>query len=533
MVYTPEPLTEFLVEVALGAGLSPGMKVLDPACGEGALLAGVARAAEGELALYGVDVDADAIEVARTRLAAPGARVDLRVGESLALDWTRAFPEVLGAGGFDVVIGNPPYIRHERLGPLKAQLASGYESHQGAADLFVCFFELGLRLLRPGGRLAFVAPNKWLRVGYGAGLRGLLAREAVLERIVDFGHAPLFQGTDAFPCVVVLRREPPGPETMVAVSRIPREAKGSLHSQAEGHQHAVPQTRLGASPWRLEPRELDSLLEHIAQVGVPLKDVLGEPLRRGVLTGCNEAFVVEQATRDRLILEDPRSAELLHPVARGRDLGRWQVAEPVRFLIATRRGVDLERYPAIRAHLEGYRKRLTPRVPGASGPGRKPGRYAWYELQDTTAYWPIFEGPKILHTDISWRPGFSRSREPLVVLNSAYVWPTDDLYLLGVVNSPVMWAWMWRRATHGKDEALRLIRSFTETLPIPDAPADLQREVAEAVEALCAGPAPDRVAGLEARVTSLVIRAFGLDDDQVKLLYSTAPPRMPGGVGHR
>jgi len=528
VVYTPEALARLLVAEAL-SDLKDAW-VLDPACGAGALLAQAQVLGCSPARLCGVDIDPGALAQARDRL---GEQAQLVQGDGLTLDLGEAFPEACAQGGFDAVVANPPYVRQERLGGRKDPLRGRFRAFHGAADLYVFFLERGLEALRPGGRLAVVVPNKWLRVGYGAALRQLLAREATIERLVDFGHAPLFRGSDAFPSVLVLRREPPARRAMVAVSEVPRAADGSLRARIEAHAHPVPQARWGRGPWRLEPEPLARLLDRIAERGTPLAQVLGSPVRRGVLTGFNAAFVVDRPTRDALVARDPRSAERLHPVARGRDLGRWAVTPPDHFLIDARRGFDVDRYPAIRDHLLPFRARLTPRQPGAGGPGRKPGRYRWCELQDTTAYWSVFEGPKLVHSDIAWRPAFGWSPEPLVVLNTAYVWPTRDLFLLGVVNSPVLWAWMWRRATHAKDEALRLIRSFIETLPIPDPPEPLRRDVADAVAELCAGAAGARAEVLEARVTQGVIRAFELDDEDVKLLSRTAPPRMPGALSWR
>lgn len=531
VVYTPPALAALLVREGLGAaGPQEARHVLDPACGDGGLLGAAATAGVPPEHLCGVDIDPGAIAAARRRLG-PDAR--LRTGDCLGLALDQAFPDVAAAGGFDVVLGNPPYVRQERLGGRKSPLAEHYACFHGGADLYIYFLERGLAWLRPGGRLAFVVPNKWLRVAYAARLRGLLATGSVVERVIDFGHTPLFAGADAFPSVIVLRREAPTGATTVQVATVPRRAPGPLAAQVSAHSHPVPQSRWGMGPWGLAPAALDTLLARISERGTPLAQVLGSPLRRGVLTGLNAAFVVDGATRAALVAADPGSAEVLHPVARGRDLARWRVAAPDAWLIGARRGLDLGRYPAVLAHLEGFRDRLTPRGPGAGGPGRKPGRYRWHELQDTTAYWSIFDRPKLVHADLAWRPAFALVREPLVLLNTAYVWPTDDLFLLGVVNSPVMWLWLWHHATHGKDEVLRLIRSVLETVPVPDPSDSVRRGVSDAVAELCAGAAGARAAVLERQVSDGVLRAFGLDADDGSLLARHAPPRMPPGWSGR
>ena len=152
--------------------------------------------------------------------------------------WELEFPEVffdrhgqpLGArGGFDAVIGNPPYIRQELLKPYKRYFAQTFpETYHGVADLYVYFYQQGLQLTRPGGRMCYIVTNKWLRSGYGEPLRGYFAAQGALERIVDFGHAPIFEGADVFPCILVLERpavaggEQPAPERQVRVTAFPR-----------------------------------------------------------------------------------------------------------------------------------------------------------------------------------------------------------------------------------------------------------------------------------------------------------------------
>ena len=129
------------------------------------------------------------------------------------------------AGGFDAVIGNPPYVRQEQIRSLKPALRKAYKAFNGVADLYVYFYELGLRLLRPGGRLSYVVTNKWLRAGYAEELRGLLSSEGWLEAVADFGHAKkFFPGADVFPCVIVVRRPDGGdPPEETEVCQIPRD----------------------------------------------------------------------------------------------------------------------------------------------------------------------------------------------------------------------------------------------------------------------------------------------------------------------
>ena len=156
--------------------------------------------------------------------------------------------------------------------------------------------------------------------------------------------------------------------------------------------HAVPVRQLTTDGWQLDVPTVAALLRKLQRNSTPLGNLPGVQMYRGVLTGCNEAFVIDGATRQRLLDEDPNSADVIFPWLRGRDLNRWQTEPSGKFVIFTRRGIDIEKYPAIKRHLEQFKTRLEPRPkdwkPAYSGEnwkGRKAGSYQWYEIQDNIA----------------------------------------------------------------------------------------------------------------------------------------------------
>ncbi|HEU4727254.1 MAG TPA: Eco57I restriction-modification methylase domain-containing protein, partial [Kofleriaceae bacterium] len=222
VVYTPPQVTEPMTRVALeplvhGRSVDEilALRVCDPAIGEGAFLLAAVRVLGEHLVrgglgeaeararaagcVFGVDVDPRAVAAAQAALGtAPG---QLQVADALGLDWAGAFPEAFVRGGFDAVIGNPPYVRQEHLGAHKPLLRR-FASYDGVADLYVYFLELVHRLARAGGRYCLITPNKWLTAAYARKLRGYLAAQHSVEGVIDLARSALFGAADAFPCIV-------------------------------------------------------------------------------------------------------------------------------------------------------------------------------------------------------------------------------------------------------------------------------------------------------------------------------------------
>ncbi|MCX8134061.1 MAG: Eco57I restriction-modification methylase domain-containing protein, partial [Roseococcus sp.] len=194
-----------------------------------------------------------------------------------------AFPnrwkDLTGEGGFDAVVGNPPYVRQEKIKPIKPALEARYPAvHDGVADLYVYFFARALQSLRPGGRFAYVVNNKWLKADYAGNLRALLADadRAWLIAITDFGHAKaFFPGVDAFPSVVCVQKPDAGapPET-AQVAAIPRDllTPEALTRQVAALRFPLPRAAFSRSAWVLEPPPVLALMAKLREGGVPLKD---------------------------------------------------------------------------------------------------------------------------------------------------------------------------------------------------------------------------------------------------------------------
>jgi adenine-specific DNA-methyltransferase len=341
--------------------------------------------------------------------------------------------------GFDAVLGNPPYVRQEQIKALKPWLKEHYDCYTGTADLYVYFYERGMQLLRPGGVFSFITSNKWFRAAYGKPLREWLAKHARLHQIVDFGDAPVFT-TVAYPCIVILTKEEQiqhgeaNGKSAQQVRVLHWQPGPSVEQFIEVfHQQSftLPQASLRPDGWQLESSAKLKLLGRIRAVGTPLGEYVKGRFYYGIKTGLNEAFVIDRSTRDRLLAEHPSSQEIIKPFLRGRDVKRWRVEPQDLWLIFTRRGIDIKKYPAIHAHLLPFKTRLMPGVPG----GRKPGSYEWYEIQDNIAYWQEFERPKVLYPDIYEHQSFAWDEQGFYAANTCYFIPTEEKWLTALLNS--------------------------------------------------------------------------------------------------
>jgi hypothetical protein len=424
------------------------------------------------------------------------------------LHWQPAFPGVWtewkgmdAHGGFDAVVGNPPWVRQESLGAIKAVLKERYRTYEGKSDLSTFFVEQALRLVRPGGRIGFVLPNKFFKAEYGEPLRDFLGTHAWVEKVVDFGHnRDLFPDADVFPCVVVARRPVPNgspPENAMAAvvptDRVKQQDRLSMVVAELQFPMLLP--AFAKSGWVLEPPTVLALMKKMHSRGAPLREYAGIAPQYGIKTGCNEAFVVDTPTRDKLVAKDPTTIDLIRPFLRGQDIQRWASDWPGQWMIALKSSGDQawpwasssdpsaaeaifrQTYPALHQRMAGFRTQLQAR--------EDQGRF-WWELR-SCAYYDAFTSGKIVYQVIQFYPAYTYDTDGRLLNDKGFMIGSADPFLLAALNSPLLWWFGWRHFAHMKDEALTPQGFKMETLPIArpnqqqaDKAADLTERLAEA-----------------------------------------------------
>ena len=467
-------------------------------------------------------------------------------------DWQAAFPQVFEVGGFDVVIGNPPYVRQETLGDFKSYFQSHYEAFDGVADLYAYFMEKGVKLLRTGGLFSIIVSSSFLRASYGRPLRLTLKKQAAVLRLVDFGGLAVFANAkDTYVCIPLLQKgEQPKDIDIVRVASFENL---KLDDYVRDHAYSVPSTRFGDDAWSLKSDDEAALFAKITKAGKPLGEYVEKKIFYGIKTGLNEAFVIDTETKKKLVANVKRSAELIKPLRGGEEIRRYFINDNGRFLIVlpngwTRKQSGLSNatekqawawfsnaYPALSQHLLPFADALRKR--------QDQGEF-WWELRPCD-YYAYLEAPKLIFPDICKAPRFTLDKTGIYLANTAYCLGTDDRYLLGILNSRLFWFAISHISipfgVRAGEYRYRLIYQYMEKVPIRVIDAKnkddrathsdmvkLADKMLTLHQQLAAAKTPQdttllqrQIAATDKQIDLLVYALYGLADEEIALIEKT------------
>lgn len=457
-------------------------------------------------------------------------------GNREKFDYKIFFSEVFdhGGHGFDVIIANPPYVRQEAIKEIKPMLSKQFgKFYCGTADLYTYFYKRGIDILKQNGHLCFIAPNKFMRAGYGKNIRELLAQKVTPKTVIDFCDLPIFDAT-TYPSILLVENSRPVKEqtTLVATFTDTTQLE-RIEETLDAVGFSIPLTALRKDGWTLERPAVLALMEKLRKAGTPLDKYVRGRFYRGILTGLNEAFVIDEATKERLIGEDAKSAGLIKPWLRGRDIKRWKANWSERYLITIPSSANKEwpwsnaktekearslfnkTYPAIHRHLSQWSDKLIKRD--------DQGQF-WWELR-SCAYYEEFEGPKIIYPNITKTNVFAFDTTGRFTNQKCFIIPTNDLYLLSVLNSKVGLQWFTK--------ALPLLRGgffepstiFMKDFPIPHATSDQKAPIIALVNQILTAPDSPDVPRLEADIDRLVYDLYNLTPAEIAIVEDSHASR--------
>ena len=473
------------------------IKILDPACGSGAFLITAFEfllkqtnmideklldlTGEQDLFsdttryilennIFGVDLNRESVEITKLSLWLKSANKNktlttlennIKCGNSLikdkefvkdlAFDLEKEFPEIFKNGGFDIVIGNPPYVRQESIKEIKPYLEQNYKVYTGVADLYCYFYELGYNLLKDNGYLGFITSNKWFRAKYGEKLREFLLNNTEFYNIVDYNGTKVFEGATVDSNILIFKKN---------------RVKNSIFSLqiADTIPIEYEQEKLSKESFIFINQNEDSIKEKIERIGKPLKE-WDININRGITTGLNDAFIIDKETKDKLLEEDYKNSEIIKPLLRGKDIEKYNINYADFYLINSHNGkagkgaIDIENYPQIKKWLERFEPKLSKRADKGKTP---------FNLRNC-AYLKEFEKEKIVWQRVTKENTFALAEKDTFILDSMAFLSNiekEKKYLLGILNSKLIYFYLNQYTHKYGNNGFLLSNQYVEKLPI-------------------------------------------------------------------
>lgn len=481
------------------------LKIVDPACGSGAFLNACFRFLlsehkwiQSELFkyeaglfdyhdidkqiiennLFGVDINSASVGIAKLSLWLQTAKRDrplsnlmknIKSANSLTSDWNELFPEIMANGGFDCVVGNPPYVRQESIKELKPELKEIYSVFTGTADLFVYFYELAQNILKENGINGFVCSNKFFRAKYGQNLREMILTNTTIKSIVDFNAVKVFEDATVDSTITILQKGFKENNTF-------QISLNNYDNFFDMKQNDLTKDSFSF----VTPKEL-AIKKKIEKVGIPLRE-WNIKINYGIKTGLNEAFIIDEAKKDELIKKDSKSAEIIKPLLRGRDIKKYSYEFANKWIITTFPALKLniDDYLSVKNYLESFGKRLEQTGEKES---RKKTSNKWFETQDQIAYYREFEKEKIFYNEIGNSLEFYLDKERFYCNNKLYFITTENLdlaYLISILNSTTLQYYFQMIFNFGGGKG----KETFQNIPIPNISKEAQKPFINLVDSI-------------------------------------------------
>lgn len=437
-----------------------------------------------------------------------------------AFEWRFEFPEVLDDDGnfigFDVVIGNPPYIKLSNFKLISNYYSDFYESFDKSSDLYVLFIERSNQIVKEKGLLCLITSNSWLKTKYGDFIKEYFIKNLKLEMIVNFNDIQLFSDVIVETNILLTLKSKWSDIFLIANIN---ELKKDIPFDNLVSNSIYKVENFSKSTWNLSDIETSNLMQKIENGSTKLSE-MNYQINFGIKTGFNKAFIIDEHKKTQLIKDDPNCEKIIYPLLRGRDISKYSKSFANLYIIFSRRGIEIENYPAIKNHLYEFHERLQPRNNNEEI-GRKPGAYKWYELQDNVAYYNDFFKDKIIWGEISDKPKFYFDDEKYFPEATTFFMVGPNLkFLLGILNSKFAEWYFDKISTTTGMGTNRWKKYKIELMPIKTSNSfhsQITAIVEQIIEKKKENPEADTTAE-EKEIDRLVYELYGLTEEEIKIV---------------
>ncbi|EAJ9144406.1 class I SAM-dependent DNA methyltransferase [Campylobacter coli] len=457
-------------------------------------------------------------------------------------EWRFEFPEILDDDGnfkgFDLIIGNPPYIRQEELKELKPHLAKNYKVYKGTSDIYTYFYELGFNVLkdRGGGVLSYITSNKYTRAGYGEALREFLLKNVKFLEYTDLNGIKVFDSATVDTSILCFEKSKSKDNKFKYLALSNEILKTCAYDIGLYKDFAeFSQNSLSKESFTFSDENTSALKAKIERIGTPLKEWYGLNINYGIKTGHNEAFIITTEKRNEILAnckdeaEKERTAKLIRKMLRGRDIKRYSYEWAGLWVIGTFPSLklDIEQYPALKQYLSQF----LPRIEQSGEKGcRKKTSNKWFETQDNIAYYEEFEKEKIVYPNMNkefiafFDNEFFLLNQKCFILSHQSNNKKELLYLTALLNSNVNFYYFKQIGAKLGASGYEMSKIFVEKLPIPKINSKNQKiadELINLADEILKAKEQDKNANtqeLENKINSIVYKFYNLTEEEIKII---------------
>lgn len=432
------------------------------------------------------------------------------------------------SAGFDVVIGNPPYIQLQKEGGRLGNLYQdkGFDTFARTGDIYCLFYEKANQLLKSNGHVCFITSNKWMRAGYGKKLRDYFITHIQPVQLLDMGP-DVFDATVDTNILLFQNTLSAVPDTFRGVSiGADFDKQTDDISQYLTNHGATMEIPAKGEPWAILSSAELAIKRKIEDVGIPLKD-WNINIYRGIVTGCNEAFIIDEDKREQLITQDPNSVEIIKPLLRGRDIKRYHTQQTGFYILAT--GYDLnisKKYPAIYNHLQTVGEQIESGKIRTRGKGlfdRDDQGENWWNLR-ACAYYSEFDEEKIVYPETTHSANFFYDSGEFFLDKTCFMITGSDLKILVGLLSSTLMTFAYKRYCGGTvlgTKGYQYNKHALEKLPIAKILASQQQSFIALVDQILDAKQTDpdsNVSALENEIDNLVYELYNLTEDEIAIV---------------